>query len=46
MKVERTIDKIFHVSDVHIRNYIRHKEYNEVFERLYDLIKKKKTDRP
>jgi len=33
------IDKIHHVSDVHIRNYKRHAEYNRVFNRLYDRIK-------
>jgi len=37
------IDKIFHVADVHIRNVNRHKEYTEVFKRLYTYIRKNKT---
>ena len=32
------IDKIFHISDVHIRNLKRHSEYLEVFDRLYAYI--------
>jgi len=38
------IDKIFHIADVHIRNVNRHKEYSEVFKKLYSHIKKNKTD--
>ena len=37
------IDKIFHIADVHVRNVNRHKEYNEVFKRLYTYIRKNKT---
>jgi DNA repair exonuclease SbcCD ATPase subunit len=37
------IDKIFHIADVHIRNYQRHTEYNNVFKRLYKFIKDNKT---
>lgn len=37
------IDKIFHIADVHVRNVNRHKEYSEVFKRLYTHIKKNKT---
>ena len=37
------IDKIFHIADVHVRNVNRHKEYSEVFKRLYTYIKKNKT---
>ena len=33
------IDKILHVADVHIRNYQRHKEYREVFKKLYTAAK-------
>ena len=29
------IDKIFHISDIHIRTLKRHKEYTEVFENLF-----------
>ena len=38
------INKIYHIADVHIRNVKRHKEYREVFKRLYSYIKKTKTD--
>lgn len=37
------IDKIFHIADVHIRNYQRHTEYTNVFRRLYKYIKENKT---
>ena len=37
------VDKIFHIADVHIRNYKRHKEYRQVFTKLYKFIKKEKT---
>lgn len=37
------IDKIFHIADVHIRNVNRHKEYSEVFKKLYSYIKANKT---
>ena len=38
-----TIDKIFHVADVHVRNVNRHKEYVHVFKQLYKYIKTNKT---
>ena len=38
-----TIDKIFHIADVHVRNVKRHTEYEQVFKRLYKYIKKHKT---
>jgi len=38
------INKIYHIADVHIRNVKRHKEYKEVFKRLYSYIKRTKTD--
>jgi len=37
------IDKIYHISDVHVRNLKRHEEYRIVFSRLYDYIRKTKT---
>jgi DNA repair exonuclease SbcCD ATPase subunit/predicted MPP superfamily phosphohydrolase len=37
------IDKIYHIADVHVRNVKRHKEYEQVFKRLYKYIKKTKT---
>ena len=36
-------DKIFHISDVHIRNLKRHQEYREVFNNLFDVIALKST---
>lgn len=37
------VDRVFHVADVHLRNYKRHDEYREVFERLYKEIDDRKT---
>ena len=34
-----TVEKILHVADVHIRNYNRHKEYRQVFRKLYKAAK-------
>lgn len=36
--------KIAHISDVHIRNYRYHKEYEQVFEQLYKKLKRLKPD--
>ena len=33
------IERIFHISDIHIRLYNRQKEYQDVFQKLYDYIK-------
>ena len=33
------LEKILHVADIHIRNYQRHKEYREVFKKLYTAAK-------
>jgi hypothetical protein len=40
----RHIDKIFHVSDVHIRTLKRHREYREVFETMFLTIAQEATD--
>ena len=37
------IDKIYHVSDIHIRTLKRHREYREVFENMFDYIKQTST---
>ena len=37
------IDKIFHVSDIHIRTLKRHKEYREVFQNMFDYINSQAT---
>jgi DNA repair exonuclease SbcCD ATPase subunit len=34
----KQIDKIFHISDVHIRTLKRHNEYRQVFKNLFDYI--------
>ena len=34
------IGKIYHIADVHIRNLKRHKEYEQVFEGLYEEVRK------
>ena len=39
----KSIDKIYHIADVHVRNVNRHKEYKLVFKRLYSYIKKTRT---
>jgi len=39
----KTVDKIFHVSDIHIRNARRHEEYLNVFNNLYTEIQSRKT---
>ena len=36
----KSIDKIFHIADVHVRNVKRHAEYEQVFKRWYKYIKK------
>ena len=35
------ITQVFHISDIHIRNLKRHKEYKQVFNRLYKEIEKR-----
>jgi len=39
----KEIDKIYHIADVHVRNVKRHKEYEQVFNRLYKYIQKTYT---
>lgn len=34
------IKKIYHISDIHIRNFKRHDEYRRVFDQLYSYLKK------
>ena len=34
-----SVEKILHIADVHIRNYKRHKEYRQVFRKLYKEAK-------
>jgi DNA repair exonuclease SbcCD ATPase subunit/DNA repair exonuclease SbcCD nuclease subunit len=37
------IDKIYHVSDIHIRTLKRHTEYREVFKNMFDYIESNRT---
>src|SRR5438445_741496 len=39
------VKHIYHMADIHIRlNAKRHQEYREVFERVYDLLKKEPNE--
>ena len=38
------LEKVLHVADIHIRNYQRHKEYREVFKRLYSAARELPTN--
>lgn len=40
----RKLKYIHHISDIQIRNLIRHKEYREVFEGLYEKVKLQKNN--
>ena len=35
----KNVEKIYHVSDIHLRNVKRHKEYRSVFENFYNQVK-------
>lgn len=41
----KEITKIVQISDVHIRNFKRHKEYNDVFEKVYSWVAKNSDDK-
>ena len=43
MDIKR-IDKIFHISDIHIRTLKRHTEYRQVFQNLFETIKSRATE--
>jgi len=38
------LKRIYHIADIHIRNLKRHQEYREVFNRLFEDIKKRGTE--
>jgi DNA repair exonuclease SbcCD ATPase subunit len=40
----KEIKKIYHVSDIHIRNFKRHDEYRRVFDKLAEYINSTKTE--
>ncbi len=35
----KKLKKIYHIADVHIRNVKRHKEYRQLFEKMFDEIR-------
>ena len=35
----KKVEKIYHVSDIHLRNVKRHKEYRGVFNNFYEQVK-------
>ena len=37
-------DRIYHISDVHIRTLKRHREYRDVFKNMFNYIDKTKTE--
>jgi DNA repair exonuclease SbcCD ATPase subunit len=39
------VEKIYHISDIHIRNFKRHDEYRRVFDNLKSTIKSTLTDK-
>ena len=39
-----SLKRIYHIADVHIRNVKRHKEYREVFEKMFEEIRKRGTE--
>ncbi len=38
------LKRIYHIADVHIRNVQRHKEYRQVFEKMFEEIRKRGTE--
>ena len=40
----RKLKHIHHISDIQIRNLKRHTEYEEVFERTYEAVRKNKDN--
>jgi DNA repair exonuclease SbcCD ATPase subunit len=39
-----SLKRIYHIADVHIRNVKRHTEYRQIFERMFEEIRKKGTE--
>ncbi len=42
--IAEVLMKIVHVSDIHIKNFKFHKQYNEVFDSLYEKVKELQPD--
>ncbi len=38
------LKRIYHIADVHIRNVKRHKEYRQVFEKMFEEIRSRGTE--
>ena len=38
------LKKIYHIADIHIRNVKRHNEYRQVFEKMFEEIRKRGTE--
>ena len=38
------LKRIYHIADIHIRNVQRHKEYRQVFEKMFEEIRKRGTE--
>ena len=39
-----SVKRIYHIADVHIRNVKRHNEYRQVFEKMFEEIRKRGTE--
>jgi len=39
-----SLKRIYHIADIHIRNVKRHKEYRQVFEKMFEEIRKRGTE--
>lgn len=39
-----SLKRIYHIADIHIRNVQRHKEYRQVFEKMFEEIRKRGTE--
>jgi len=44
INIGRKVDTIYHLADIHVRNLKRHKEYRQVFDKLYTYLKKNVTE--
>jgi|TARA_R100000081_G_scaffold92282_2_gene73942 DNA repair exonuclease SbcCD nuclease subunit len=40
IQLPNTVDYIFHIADVHIRNWKRHKEFKQVFDKMFKELEK------
>ena len=40
IQLPNSVDNIFHIADVHIRNWKRHKEFKQVFDKMFKELDK------